>query len=233
MSTVKEIDSMSSSAIPTEPTETTPESTQKPVPRWAIHRRLYDWVLSLAHSKFSSPALFGLSFAESSVFPIPPDVLQISLTLERRERAFYYAFITLLGSVLGAMLGYYIGYALWNNTPGVSAFFLNHVFSEKLFNDVKLRYQEHGFWIVFTAAFTPIPFKVFTITAGVAKINFMSFVLASIVGRAARFFLVGGLLYWFGPPMKRFIDKYFNLLTLAFTVLLIGGFILIKQVFAH
>ncbi len=211
--------------LPLESIESAKE--RKPVPKWAIHRRMYDWVMSWAHSKYSVPALFALSFAESSIFPIPPDVLQIALTLERRNRAFYYAFVTLVGSVLGALLGYLIGIAFWEATED---FFLWFVFSRTVFNAVMGLYQNWNFWIVFVAAFTPIPYKIITIAAGVFKINLFMFVIASIVGRAARFFLVGGLLYWFGESVRNFIDKYFNLLSIVFTVLLVGGFVLIKYV---
>lgn len=211
--------------LPLESIESAKE--RKPVPKWAIHRRMYDWVMSWAHSKYSVPALFALSFAESSIFPIPPDVLQIALTLERRNRAFYYAFVTLVGSVLGALLGYLIGIAFWEATED---FFLGFVFSRTQFNAVMGLYQNWNFWIVFVAAFTPIPYKIITIAAGVFKINLFMFVIASIVGRAARFFLVGGLLYWFGESVRNFIDKYFNLLSIVFTVLLVGGFVLIKYV---
>lgn len=208
----------------------TPQVNQPDVPWWAIHRKLYNWTLSLAHRKHSSSALFGLAFAESSVFPIPPDVLQIALTLERRERAWFYGFITLLGSVLGAILGYIIGSGLWHVTQD---FFLNYVFSQANFDKVTAFYAEWDFWIVFVAAFTPIPYKVITIAAGVSGINFPMFVVASIVGRGMRFFLVASLLYWKGQAIKQFIDRYFNLVCIAFTVLLVGGFVLIKYVLAH
>lgn len=197
----------------------------KPVSKWAVHRRLYDWVLSLAHRKHASTALFALAFAESSVFPIPPDVLQITLTLERRDRAWFYAFISLVGSVLGAMLGFLIGWAFWQATQG---FFYQYLFTPEQFGRVSRLYADYNFWVVFVAAFTPIPFKVITIAAGVCHISFPMFVIAAIIGRGARFFLVAGLLYFFGPSVRRFIDKYFNLVCIVFTVGLIGGFVLIK-----
>lgn len=197
----------------------------KPVSKWAIPRRVYDWTLSLAHSKHGTTSLFCLSFAESSFFPIPPDVLQIALTLEKRTRAFFYAFISTLGSVLGGMLGYLIGFALWH---AVSGFFFSYIIKEEIFLKVQTLYQDYDFWCVFIAAFTPIPYKVFTIAGGVFEISFVMFVIGSTIGRAGRFFLVGALLYKFGPPIKTFIEKYFNILSLVFVVLLVGAFALLK-----
>jgi membrane protein YqaA with SNARE-associated domain len=188
------------------------------VPHWHLHRRLYDWALSWAHWKWSGLALFLLAFAESSFFPVPPDVLQIALTLERRKRAFFYAFVSTIGSVLGGMLGYAIGWGAWE---AVSEFFFRHLISQGAFHKVEELYQQHDFWAVFVAAFTPIPYKVFTIAAGVFHISLPMFILASAVGRAGRFFLVAGLLYLFGPPVRTFIEKYFNLLTLVGAVMVI------------
>jgi len=197
------------------------------VPRWAVHRRMYDWVLSWAHRRHGTAALALLSFAESSFFPIPPDVLQIALTLERRERAFFYAGVSAVASVLGGLAGYLIGWAAWQ---AVDQFFFAYVFSEETFHKVEGLYREHDFWCVFIAAFTPIPYKVFTIAAGVFQIAVVPFIIASVVGRAGRFFLVAALLWKFGAPMKTFIEKYFNLLTIVFTLLLVGAFALLKLV---
>ncbi len=194
-------------------------------PWWQTHRRMYEWVLSLAHRKHATTALFLLSFAESSFFPIPPDVLQIVLTLERRSRAWYYAAVSLAGSVLGGVLGYLIGWGLWEAVQG---FFFKYVFKEHAFERVQHLYQDWDFWAVFVAAFTPIPYKVFTIAAGVFSVSLPMFIIASIVGRGGRFFLVAALLWWFGPPIKTFIEKYFNWLTLVFAVLLVGAFMLLK-----
>lgn len=198
---------------------------RKEVPRWHLHRRMYDWVLSWAHHRHGTLALFLIAFAESSFFPLPPDILQIALTLERRGRAFYYAFVSTIGSVLGGLAGYAIGAMAWH---AVSAFFFRYVFSEAVFARVQTLYQEHDFWAIFAAAFTPIPFKVFTIAGGVFEISLPMFILGSLAGRAGRFFAVAALLYVFGPPIKRFIDRYFNLLSLVFTALLIGGVVLAK-----
>ncbi len=169
--------------------------------------------------------LFLLAFAESSFFPVPPDVLQIALTLERRTRAFFYAAVSAVGSVLGGLAGYAIGYFAWE---AVRPFFFEHIIKPENFEMVSGWYHEYGFWIVFAAAFTPIPYKVFTIAGGVCHVSLPMFALASLIGRAGRFFLVAGLLYLFGEPMKRFIEKYFNLLTLVALVLIIGVVVVVK-----
>ncbi|MBW1694486.1 MAG: DedA family protein [Deltaproteobacteria bacterium] len=188
-------------------------------------RRLYDWVLSWAKTPYGSWALFLLAFSESSFFPIPPDVLLIALAVAIPKKSFKYALICSFGSVLGGCFGYLIGWKfmalignhiveLYGLTPKVEA--------------IEILYNKYDAWAVGIAGFTPIPYKVFTISAGAFQINFLVFVIASFVSRSARFFLVGGLIYTFGPQIQRFIDKYFNILATAFTVLLVIGFIIIK-----
>ena len=191
-----------------------------------IHR-LYDWVLSWAETRYGTPALFILAFIESSVFPIPPDVLQIALSAGKPKRAFWYATVTLVGSVLGAILGFYIGYVCWEATQD---FFYSYLFSEDLFNKVKGYYGDNAFLAIFTAAFTPIPYKVFTIAAGVCHetVSLWTLLIASVLGRGGRFYAVAAIMYFFGPTVKVWIDKYFNLLTIAFTILIIAGFAAVK-----
>lgn len=197
-------------------------------------RRLYDWVLSLAHHPSGPWALFLLAVAESSVFPIPPDVLLIALCVGAITRSYRFALICTAGSVLGGMLGYSIGYLLWYGAGGqesaVAAFFFDHVpgMSREGFERLRLLYEQWNFWVVFTAGFTPIPYKVITITAGVFRIDFLLFLLASVVGRAGRFFLVAWLIHRYGAGITRFIDRWFNPLALAFTVLLVGGVLALK-----
>ena len=197
-------------------------------------KRLYDWVLSWGNSKWGALALFVLAFAESSFFPIPPDVLLIALCLGAVNRSFRFALICLVGSILGAAGGYAIGYYLWQNTAGeytaLANWFFAHVFTEESFLQVKGLYDEYDFWFVFTAGFTPLPYKLITISGGLFKIDLVMFFVASIVSRGLRFFLIAGLIWKFGAPIKTFIDKYFNLLAILFTVLLIGGFFLIAKV---
>ncbi|MFZ1288980.1 MAG: YqaA family protein [Melioribacteraceae bacterium] len=201
-----------------------------------IVRKLYDWVLHWAETPYGPAALFILAFAESSFFPIPPDALLIALALGAKTKSFRFATICTIGSVLGALLGYGIGhFAWWNGTEfsALANFFFEKIpgFNHEIFYKVKGLYDEWNFWIVFTAGFTPIPYKVFTITGGAFNVNLFLFVIASIISRAGRFFLVAFLIWKFGPQIKGFIDKYFNWLAIAFTVLLIGGFVGIKYLF--
>lgn len=199
-------------------------------------RRLYNWVLSWAETPYGALALFLIAFAESSFFPIPPDPLLIALVLGMRSKAFKYAALCTTASITGAILGYAIGYFLWWTPSGeftnIAWFFFNNVpgFTPDLFHDISLMFEEYNFWIIFTAGFTPIPYKVFTVSGGAFNINLLMFIIASIVSRGARFFLVAFLIWKFGPRIKLFIDKYFDLLAITFTILLVGGFLIIKLV---
>lgn len=190
-------------------------------------RRLYNWVLSWANHPAGTWGLFGVAVMESSFFPVPPDVLQMALGLGRPKRSFWYALVSSAGSVLGGILGYFIGYFLYES---VGRDIIRFYHLQAAFEKVGDYYQAQAFWWIFAAAFTPIPYKVFTIAAGVYH-NFVPLpvlILASAIGRSARFFLVGALIYFFGPKIKDFIDRYFNGLTLLFTLLLVGGFLLAK-----
>lgn len=197
-------------------------------------RRIYNWVLHWAETPYSMFALGLLSFAEASFFPVPPDVLLVAMVLGNRKKAFSQAMVCSGASVAGALLGYSIGHFLWWNTgggfSGLADFFFVNVpgFSEGGFYKLQSLYNTWDFWIIFTAGFTPIPFKLFTVTGGAFDISLPMFIIASTVSRSARFYLVTWLLWYYGEPIKGFIDRYFNLLALAFTVLLVGGFILVK-----
>ncbi len=197
-------------------------------------RNLYDWVLHWSATKYAGVALFLLAFAEASFFPIPPDALLIAMVLGSTKKAFRFAAICLIGSVTGALLGYAIGHFLWwtpsNEFTVIANFFFNNIpgFTHRAFYDIQNLYVEYDFWIIFTAGFTPLPYKVITISSGAFNINILMFIIASIISRGARFFLVAALIWKYGPAIKVFIDKYFNWLAIAFTVLLIGGFVVIK-----
>ncbi len=191
-------------------------------------RVTYDWVLSWADRPGGVWALAGISFAESSFFPIPPDILLIPLCLSKPRRAIWYAFLCTAASVLGGMLGYAIGLLFFDSVGDAIIEFYG---LQGLFEQVETYYAAYAAWIVAGAGFTPIPYKVFTIAAGFFRVNFPVFVLASIVGRGGRFFLVAGLLRYFGEPMKDFIDRYFNLLTVVLAVLFVGGFAVIRFFF--
>ena len=198
------------------------------VSRWAIHRRLYDWVLSFAHHKHSTTALAGLAFAESSFFPIPPDVLLGPLCLGHRRKSMWFAIVCTIGSVLGGIVGYMIGHYAWEALHG---FLYTYVpgFDEEKFKLVEQWYDQWGIWVLFAAAFTPIPFKVFTIAGGVFAQPLGPFIIVSLIGRGMRFFLVAGLFWWIGPKAVPFIDRHFNWLCVAFVLLLIGGFLAIRM----
>ena len=200
----------------------TSDSANAAPPWWAIHRRMYDWVLKLAHSPNAMLSLFGISFAESSFFPIPPDVMLAPLCLGNRKKWAHFAAVTTTGSVLGAFLGYAIGYAFLSVAlmiPGIDQAAIDNLVNE---------FQERGQLYVFVAALTPIPFKLLTITAGVSKMNLIVFGLACLVGRAIRFFAVAAIIWAIGPKAMPLIDKYFNWLCLAFVILLAGGFYVLK-----
>jgi len=188
-------------------------------------RNLYNWVLHWANTRYGPMALVVLAFAESSVFPIPPDVLLIALALGAPKKSFQFAFLCTGASVLGGLFGYFIGFHFWNF---VGDFFFRYIFSMEFFLRVQDFYHQNAFWSIFISGFTPIPYKVFTVSAGVFRLDLGVFLLASALGRASRFFLVAALMYKFGPPIKAVIDKYFGFFTIIFSVLLIGGFVLVK-----
>jgi membrane protein YqaA with SNARE-associated domain len=207
--------------VPLETTDVAGPEKAK-VPSWAIHRRLYDWMLGFAQKRNAIRALFFFAFIESSFFPIPPDVLLGPLCLGNRKKAMWFATICTLGSVTGAYLGYFIGHSalhLVSMIPSVSP--------QKI-ADLSTKFNKYGDLYVFIAALTPIPFKLLTITAGASKLNLLKFGVACVVGRGIRFYAVAGIFYLVGPKAMPFIDKYFNLLSIIFTVLLIGGFLAIK-----
>lgn len=188
-------------------------------------RRLYEWVLHWADTPYGAIALFILAFTESSFFPIPPDVLLIALAISKPKKAFYYAIICSIGSVLGGIGGYAIGLFLMDSIG--AKIFSAYGLMEK-YNYVQEMYMKYDAWAVGIAGFTPVPYKVFTISAGAFKISFPVFVIASLISRSLRFFIVAGLIYLYGASIKKFIEKYFNILSIVFTILLIGGFVLIK-----
>jgi membrane protein YqaA with SNARE-associated domain len=190
-------------------------------------RKLYDWVLHWAETPYGSWALFLLALAESSFFPVPPDVLLIALAISIPARSFRYALICSVGSLFGGMLGYLIGYQFMDLIGMEIVEFYGFTQQYAAVGDL---YDQYNAWAVGIAGFTPIPYKIFTISAGAFKINFVVFLVASAISRSARFFLVGWLIYAFGPEIRLFIDRYFNLLAIVFVVLLIGGFIVIKYI---
>jgi len=194
-----------------------------------LPRRIYRWILHWAETPYGPVALAILAFCESSFFPVPPDVLLIALGVSRPGKALSYALICSIGSVTGGLLGYYIGYQLFQH---VGEPILEFYGVMDQFRHVQELYRQYDFWAISIAGFTPIPYKVFTIAAGVTQIDLVVFVFASAISRSARFFIVGGLIYRFGPSIRNFIDRYLNILSIIFVILLVGGILLIRY-FIH
>ena len=190
-----------------------------------VLRRLYDWTITMAGHRRARPALAVIAFAESSVFPIPPDVLLIPMVLADRDRAFRLALICTVASVLGGCLGYAIGYFLFE---AVGRPMLEIYGYGEQFGRFQQGYNEYGAWIVAFFGVTPFPYKVITIASGVTGLDFLAFAVASLLSRAARFYLVAALLWRFGVPIRAFIERYLGLLTVAFFVLLVAGFVAVR-----
>lgn len=191
-------------------------------------KRLYDQTLTLAARREAAWALAGVAFVESSVFPIPPDVMLIPMVLAQRLKAWAYAAIATIASVLGGAAGYAVGYFLFEvvGRPILALYGYSDEFAS-----FAERYNAWGAWIVLFAGITPFPYKVITIASGATGLDFLVFMIASVIARGLRFYLVCGLLYWFGPPIRTFIEARLGLLTTLFFVLLFGGFLLVRYGF--
>lgn len=192
-----------------------------------VLRRLYDLCMTWISGRYGEWALFFIAFIESSFFPIPPDVFLIAMCVAIPGKSFRYAAICSIGSVLGGGLGYGLGYWFMDS---VGMTIVEWYGLTDKYSLVQHYFQQYDVWIVGTAGFTPIPYKLFTITAGFAHSNFFTFMAVSLVARSARFFLVAWLIWKFGPQIKSFIDRYFNILSILFIVLLAGGFVLMRFV---
>jgi membrane protein YqaA with SNARE-associated domain len=188
-------------------------------------KRLYAWVLRWSETGYGGWALFLVAVAESSFFPIPPDALLIVLAIAAPRKGFRYALICTAGSVLGGMIGYLIG---WQFMAHVGMPIVRLYGLEGRYTQIQTLYRTYDAWAVGIAGFTPIPYKVFTLAAGAFGIYFPIFVMASAVSRAARFFLVGGIIFVFGPKIKPWIERYFNWLVVVFALMLIGGLLLFR-----
>ncbi len=181
-----------------------------------MFRRLYDKTLELAAHRHALPIMAVVSFAESSFFPIPPDIMLLPMVLANRDRAFWIAFVCTISSVAGGVFGYMIGWGLWDVVG-------DYLANPEKFDQFSALYNEYGGWIVLLAGFSPIPYKVFTIASGTVGLNIFVFILFSLIGRGGRFFLEATLLYFFGPPIKAFIERYFGILTLVAGMLIVGA----------
>ncbi len=188
-------------------------------------RSIYDWMMQKAAGRHAPHALFWVAFAESSFFPIPPDVMLIPMVLAERSQAWVYALFATIASVLGGMAGYAIGYFFMD---AVGLPILELYGKAKAFESFRDTFNEWGVWILIIKGMTPIPYKVLTITAGATHMPLASIVVASVVARAMRFFLVAGLLYWFGTPIREFIERRLTMVTSVGVVLLVGGFVAVR-----
>lgn len=186
---------------------------------------LYTWTIHWAKTPQAPFALFGVAFIESSFFPIPPDVLLIAMVVATRKKWLRYAIICTIGSVAGALFGYFIGWGLYET---IGKAIVNTYHLQPVIDLVGHKYAENAFLTIFTAAFTPIPYKVITIAAGLFHISILTLVVASIIGRAGRFFLVAGALRIFGDKIEKNIEKYFDIFSIIFIALLAGGFFALK-----
>ncbi|MBX9864115.1 MAG: DedA family protein [Hyphomicrobium sp.] len=191
-------------------------------------RRLYDWMMNLARSDRAPHALFAVSFIESSFFPIPPDVMLVPMVIANRLKAWWYATVATIGSVLGGAAGYAIGYFFFEQ---IGRPILDFYGKSGSFGEFASWFNEWGVWILIIKGMTPFPYKVLTITAGVTHMPFLEFMAASVVARAMRFYLVAGLLYFFGEPIREFIEKRLTLVTTVFVVVLVLGFVAVKYLF--
>ena len=183
-------------------------------------RRIYDWIMGLAHTPQAVPALAIVAFAESSFFPIPPDAMLVPMVLAEPRRGWRIALVATSASVLGGLAGYAIGYYLQS--------FGQWVIGESNFAAFRAAYTQWGLWIILIKGLTPIPYKIVTIASGLTGFNLPVFILASIATRGARFFIVAGLLRYFGPPIRDFIERRLTLVTTIFLVLVVGGVIVTR-----
>ncbi len=187
--------------------------------------RLYMWTIKWAQTGYAKVALFLVALTESSFFPIPPDVLLIAMTVADRFKWWLYASIATIGSVLGAAIGYYIGYALFGSVGQAIVDFYG---LQEYFTTVQARYEQNVMLAIFAAAFTPIPFKVFTLAGGFFAVSLPQMLIGALLGRAGRFFAVALALRLFGKVIADSIERYFNILSILFLVLLVGGFVVVR-----
>ena len=196
--------------------------TYKAVPSWAIHRRLYDWLLGFATSSVAPVALFFVAFVEAFLPFVPPDALLLPMCLGNRKKSAFFAVISIVGSVIGAMIGYFLiasfvaGGAEW-------------IFGAEAITAMVEEFEQRGSTYVFIAALTPIPFFVLTTAAGVAKLNFAMFLVACVVGRSLRYGMEAWIVWWIGPAAKTFIEKWFNLITIIACIVIIAGWVMTTQ----
>lgn len=193
-----------------------------------MFKRLYQWTLSLAESPRATWALGAIAFAESSFFPIPPDVILVPMSLARPQRAWFYAGVCSLASVAGGILGYAIGWLLWDT---VGHWLIDLYGYASRMDAVKAGYDQWGWLFILVKGLTPIPYKLVTIVSGLLEYNFLLFVGLSLVTRGARFFILAGLLNKFGGPIKDLLERHFATFMIAIVVMIVGGFWLAGKMF--
>jgi membrane protein YqaA with SNARE-associated domain len=179
---------------------------------------IYEWTMRWAEHKFAPRALAILTFAESVFFPIPPDVLLAPMVLAKPHKAWQYATLTTIASVLGGVVGYWLGYALFE--PLIQPYIIELGYQAK-FDEIITWFQKWGVWVVFLAGFSPIPYKLFTVSAGFLQLAFLPFLLVSAIGRGMRFFLVAGLMHWGGKPMEAKLRQWIDIIGWTVVVLII------------
>lgn len=187
-------------------------------------RKLYDWVLKLAAGRHATTSLAVVSFAESSFFPVPPDVMLAPMVYARPEKAWWFAFVCTAASVVGGIAGYAIGYLLTDLANAILGFFN---YGEKL-EQYEAWYDQWGVWLVVAGGFTPIPYKLVTIASGLLGFNFGLFMMASVLTRGARFFMVAALIKKFGPAIQPVIERRLTLFTVLFVALIVLGVLAVK-----
>jgi membrane protein YqaA with SNARE-associated domain len=190
-------------------------------------KRLYQWTLKLAEKPRAAWALGTISFAESSFFPIPPDVILVPMTLAKPEKAWFYAGVCTITSVLGGLVGYAIGALLYDSLGG---WIINAYGYGTKVDEFRAMYAQWGAWIILLKGLTPIPYKLVTITSGFAGYDLLWFTLLSLLTRGLRFFVLAGILNRFGEPIKRLMDEHFAAMMFAIVAIIIGGFYLVKYV---
>lgn len=191
-------------------------------------RQIYDALLNVAAHRHAVAWLAVVSFAESSVFPIPPDVLLIPMILARRDRAFFYATVCLVSSVVGGLVGYGIGH--WGFEAVGRPVLTFYGYADAIAQFEKA-FADYGWWLIVLKGATPIPYKLVTIASGAASFDLLEFFTASILSRGIRFYAVTALLWWFGPPIRRFVEDRLGMVVLVCTIVLVGGFVVVRYIF--
>lgn len=207
------------------PPESTHPQTEPTAPASSLLKRLYNWLLESADKPQAIWIVNLVSFAESSFFPLPPDLMLIPMILADRAKAWWLAFLCTLSSVSGGLAGYAIGYFLFESA---GEWIIHTYHLEDGFTRFQMDFQQWGFWIIALKGLTPIPFKLVTIASGVAGLNLVQFILASLIARSCRFFLLAGLLWYFGDWARRYIERYLPWVLAGMLAILIGGFIAVK-----